>query len=275
MVATSFTTHQDKVGDLPFTYWVGGHGAPLVLLHGSGPGASTQGYWRLLLEPLAEKYRVIATDLIGFGLSGRKKDAPYFDLNLWLAQICTILDRLGEPNYAVVGHSVSAALALRLAATDPRVQKVITTSAMGSRSTPNEHTRRVWSYPSTLEALREIAYSLFYDRGAITDSYLHSRMEVLRDPQYASYFQSMFRGESQEYIDAAVVRPSELASITCPVLMVHGRDDQPFPFEQTTLEISRSLRHADIVALAKCGHSPALEHPHRLASLIQMFLSDK
>ena len=55
------------------------------MLHGSGPGAGTIGNWRLVLEPLAARYRITATDLIGFGASGRKTEEPYFDLPLWLA----------------------------------------------------------------------------------------------------------------------------------------------------------------------------------------------
>ncbi len=53
-------------------YWQGGQGFPLLQLHGSGPGASTLGNWRLVLDHLVERYHVLAVDLIGFGKSGRK-----------------------------------------------------------------------------------------------------------------------------------------------------------------------------------------------------------
>ncbi len=35
-------------------YLEGGRGFPVLMLHGSGPGASTLGNWRMVLEPLAE-----------------------------------------------------------------------------------------------------------------------------------------------------------------------------------------------------------------------------
>ena len=66
--------------------WEGGSGFPILMIHGSGPGASTLGNWRLVLEPLAARYHVVAVDLIGFGLSGRKKLAPFFDFDLWYRQ---------------------------------------------------------------------------------------------------------------------------------------------------------------------------------------------
>ena len=56
--------------------WEGGEGFPILMLHGSGPGAGTIGNWRLVLEPLAARYRIAATDLIGFGASGGKSRSP-------------------------------------------------------------------------------------------------------------------------------------------------------------------------------------------------------
>ena len=67
-------------------FWEGGSGFPILMLHGSGPGAGTMGNWRFVLEPLAESYHVLATDLIGFGESGRKHEEPYFDIGLWRRQ---------------------------------------------------------------------------------------------------------------------------------------------------------------------------------------------
>lgn len=252
-------------------YWEGGRGLPLLLIHGSGPGASTMGNWRFLLEPLAERYHVVAADLIGFGLSGRKATPPYFDFNLWLRQARAMLDVFSESECAVLGHSISAALALRLAASDRRVSKVATTGAMGVRFAANAHTERVWTFPETRDDLRRTAASLVYDRSVITDEYLDSRMKVLHANGYAAYFRSMFAGDKQAYIDAAVVGENDLRLVSCDVLMVHGRNDLPFPFEETTLAISRLLPQADVVALAHCGHSPAVEHPSKLLAAFHTF----
>jgi pimeloyl-ACP methyl ester carboxylesterase len=51
-----------------------GEGAPLLLIHGI-PTASW--VWRGVWPELASRYRVIAPDLIGFGLSGKPKRFPY------------------------------------------------------------------------------------------------------------------------------------------------------------------------------------------------------
>jgi 2-hydroxymuconate-semialdehyde hydrolase len=77
----------------------------------------------------------------------------------------------------------------------------------------------------------------------------------------------MFRDDKQRYIDAAVLDDATLGRVRCPVLMVHGRDDKPFPFAETTLVLGRKLVRADIAIIAECGHSPALEHPKKLVDL--------
>ena len=242
-------------------FWEGGRGSPLLLIHGSGPGASTLGNWRLVLEPLAARDHVIAADLIGFGLSGRKKTAPYFDLDLWLRQSQAMLDRFDRDDISVMGHSVSGSLALRLAAADKRVKRVLTTGTMGASFKCNEHLVRTWTFPETSEDLRLAGETLVYDKSVITEAYLEGRMRVLNAPKYADYFRSMFAGDKQAYIDATVLPVDQLRSITSDILMIHGREDLPLPFEQTTLAVARHLQRADVVVLSLCGHSPAIEHP--------------
>lgn len=262
-------------GDLEFEgttihYWEGGSGRPLLLLHGSGPGASTQGNWRLVLEPLSRQFRVLAGDLIGFGRSGRKAVPPFFDFALWERQARVLLDRIGSDDVGILGHSISGALALKLAATDPRVSRVMTTGAMGARFTVNPHTVQVWTFPETREDMRRTAECLVFDHSVITDAYLDGRMQVLQSPGYAEYFRSMFSGDRQRFADAAILTPEELARIRCPVMMVHGRDDRPFPYEETTARLAKSLPQADVVALGRCAHSPAVEQPETLLRLAAM-----
>jgi pimeloyl-ACP methyl ester carboxylesterase len=55
-------------------YWVAGQGAPLLLIHGF-PTASWD--WNYLWQPLAQQYRVIACDMLGFGDSAKPRDHQY------------------------------------------------------------------------------------------------------------------------------------------------------------------------------------------------------
>ncbi|WP_137818062.1 alpha/beta fold hydrolase [Pseudomonas sp. 2FG] len=55
-------------------YWTAGEGEPLLLLHGF-PTASWD--WHYLWQPLAQKYRLIACDMLGFGDSAKPRGHAY------------------------------------------------------------------------------------------------------------------------------------------------------------------------------------------------------
>jgi len=256
--------HDIQFESIPVHYWQGGSGFPLLMLHGSGPGASTLGNWRLVLDRLAERYHVLAVDLIGFGKSGRKTSEPYFDLDLWLRQSRHMLSLLPGESVGIIGHSLSAVLALRIAGAERRVRKVLTTGAMGGAFKLNRYMDWTWSFPSNREELRRTIDALVYDKSIITEPFLDNRMEVLRAPGYGEYLSAMFGGDKQRYIDQSVLSPEELRKLDCDVVMMHGRDDLPIPAAENTLALSRLIPRADVMIVGRCGHSPALEHPEKL-----------
>jgi 2-hydroxymuconate-semialdehyde hydrolase len=253
-----------------FSALTGGSGFPLLMLHGSGPGVSAWGNFRLVLEGLERSHRILAIDLIGFGESSRKPRKPYFDLDLWLRQARFALNLLGDGPVGIIGHSVSAVLALKLAAANPRVTGVMTTGAMGGKFVANHDLELTWSVPRTRDDLREAMQSLIYDHSLITDELLDNRMKLLGSNGYAGYFGEMFAGGKQQYVDACVLDPSELRGLRCDVTLVHGRDDKPIPAMENSVSIGALIPKADVVLLGKCGHSPAVEHPRKFLDIAEM-----
>lgn len=247
----------------------GGAGFPVLLLHGSGPGVSTRGNYRKVLDQLAARYHVLAMDWVGFGDSGRRSAPPYFDMAMWERQVAFALARMPGQRLGIVAHSLAAALALKAAASEGRVAKLLTTGAMGTAFKANEYLRTVWTFPETRQDVRKAVECLVYDRTLITDEFVENRFQVLQRGDYPAYFSSMFSGDKQRYIDASVLPASLLADVRCEVLMLHGRDDLPIPFEETTLVLARQLPNADVWVLARCGHSPALEHPDKVLAAAQ------
>ena len=266
--------HDTTFEGIPVRYWEAGNAAspPLLLLHGSGPGAATHGNWRLVLGPLAEHFHVIAGDLIGFGQSGRKPAPPYFDYPLWSRQSAFLLGLFGRDQVNVIGHSLSGALALKLAGADKRVRRVLTTGSIGAGIRANEETILVWTFPKTEDDLVRAGHALVYDRSLIDATYVAGRKKILYEGDYEAYFGEMFAGDKQAYLDAVVLTDAECAAVTCPVLLVHGRDDRPTPIE-SSFELARRIPHADLVQLARCGHSVALEHPRKLVGLARWFFA--
>lgn len=62
------------VDGLATGYLEAGSGAPVVLLHGGEFGASAEIGWEKTIPVLAEHYRVIAPDMLGYGLTAKVLD---------------------------------------------------------------------------------------------------------------------------------------------------------------------------------------------------------
>jgi 2-hydroxymuconate-semialdehyde hydrolase len=260
-----------EVDGLRIQCWQGGSGTPLLLLHGSGPGSATPGTWRTVFEPLMARYHVFATDLIGFGRSDRKRQEPFFDLNLWLRQAQAVLAHMPGEEVGVIGHSLSGATALRLGGVEPRVRKVMTTGTMGTAFASREHTARPWIFPETREDLRFALSVITYRQAGISEDMLDQRMAILHDGVYGPYFRSMFAGDKQRFVDEAALSDEELVRLTCPVMLVHGREDAIIPYDEASLALLAKLPRADALILSECGHLPATEQPEKFMAAVHGF----
>ncbi len=77
-----------------------------LLLHGLGDEADT---WRHLIEPLSQRWRVIAPDLPGFGRSDQPRRA--YTLDFLRGCLFELLEVLAVPEVLLVGHSLGGMLA--------------------------------------------------------------------------------------------------------------------------------------------------------------------
>ena len=66
-------------------------------------------------------------------------------------------------------------------------------------------------------------------------------------------------------------RRADLAHITCPVLLVWGREDR-FAALEHCHEIGARITGARVVVLAGCGHLPTLEQPGATLATVREWL---
>src|SRR5262245_12349750 len=86
---------------------------PILLVHGL---ASNAHIWDLLAPLLARKFRVVAIDQRGHGLSDK---AEHYDFANVAGDLARAIGALGWAHPLVVGHSWGANVALQLAADEP------------------------------------------------------------------------------------------------------------------------------------------------------------
>src|SRR5450432_1260093 len=100
------------LGDNAFTYRVCGVGPDVLLIHG---WISSGHMWEGLMQELAPLFRVWALDLIGFGDSRNANSSHSLTVDDHVELVVAFCHALDIHPYAVIGHSMGGAIALKLA----------------------------------------------------------------------------------------------------------------------------------------------------------------
>jgi haloacetate dehalogenase len=115
-----FTARRIETDGVTINGVVGGSGPPLLLLHGY---PQTLGEWHRVAPALAKRFTVVATDLRGYGDSGKPADgenhAGYSKRSMARDQVA-VMERLGFSRFAVVGHDRGGRVAHRMALDHPQ-----------------------------------------------------------------------------------------------------------------------------------------------------------
>ncbi len=250
-----------------------GSGAPVLLIHGSGPGVTAWANWRLVMPALAESRRVIAPDMAGFGYTERLAGDAY-TMDGWVAHAIGVLDALGIERTDLVGNSFGGAIALALAIRHPeRVRRLV---LMGSVGVPFEITPAldaVWGYQPSLEAMRGLLDLFAFDRSLVNDELARLRYEASIRPGFQESFGAMFPAPRQRWVDAMVSREADIRALPNQTLVIHGREDKVIPL-QTSLTLAGWIPRSQLHVFGQCGHWTQIEHASRFARLVGDFLAE-
>jgi pimeloyl-ACP methyl ester carboxylesterase len=110
-----------ELGEYALNYGTAGSGECLLMLHGSEPGESWR-VWEPML-PLADNYRIVAPDLVGYGKSSRPAETP--DYRAQVQVLRELLDKLGLGKVCLVGGGWGGQIALEFALSWPESVRAI------------------------------------------------------------------------------------------------------------------------------------------------------
>jgi alpha-beta hydrolase superfamily lysophospholipase len=117
----TFSHNTASVNGIQMHYVIGGHGDPVVLLHG---WPETWYAWHKVMPALAKNYTVIAPDLRGLGDSS--KPPTGYDGKTVAEDIHQLVTQLGFKRIFIVGHDVGSQPAYSYAAAHPtEVRKLV------------------------------------------------------------------------------------------------------------------------------------------------------
>jgi pimeloyl-ACP methyl ester carboxylesterase len=261
--ADGIATNYLEAGDGPET---------VVLIHGSGPGVTAYANWRLVLQELAKRYRVLAPDMVGFGYSERPGMIEY-GLDTWVRQLLGFLDALGVDRAHLVGNSFGGAIALRIAARHPeRVGRLVLMGSMGVNFPITEGLERVWGYEPSLENMRKVLDVFAYSREIVNDELAKVRYEGSVQPGFQEAFSAMFPAPRQRWVEAMTTPEDELKRLPHRTLVVHGREDQVIPLANS-YRLAELLDNADLAVFSHCGHWSMIERTADFNRVVGDFLS--
>lgn len=237
-----------------------GSGKKIVLIHGSGPGVSAWANWRLTYPILSEHFHLFAPDIVGFGYTERPESVTY-TLDLWVDHLIGFIESVsGGETVHLIGNSLGGALALQIAHRRPDlIDKMVLMGAVGISFPISEGLDKVWGYEPSVENMKKILDIFTYDSSFITDDLAKLRYEASIQPGFQEAFSSMFPEPRQRHVEALALTEEEIKNLSTPTLLIHGREDQVIPYEETTLKIFKLLPDAELHVFSKCGHWTQIE----------------
>lgn len=250
-----------------------GSGFPVLLIHGSGPGVSAWANWRLVMPKLAEKCRVIAPDMVGFGFTERPQGYTY-SMDNWVQHALGLLDALGLDKVDLVGNSFGGALSLALTIRHPhRVRRLVLMGSAGVHFEITPGLDAVWGYTPSFENMRKLMDLFAWNRNLVNDELAELRYRASIRPGFQESFAAMFPAPRQRWVDALASPEAAIRAIPHETLVIHGREDRIIPLE-TSLKLSQWISRAQLHVFGRCGHWTQIEHADRFARLVSDFFAE-
>lgn len=264
-----------EIDGLTTSYLEAGSGDPVVLLHGGEFGANAELGWEHTIAALAENYRVLAPDMLGFGESAKVVD--FTDgRGMRIRHVARFCAELGVETAHFVGNSMGAVnLLVDLTSTDSRLPaRSLVAICGGADIQHNEHSAALYEYDATLDGMRRIVTALFADPAyAADDAYVQRRYESSIAPgAWEALAAARFRRPGLEPPPPPSSRRA-YGRIGIPVLIVEGGRDKLLPAGWAAV-IAGQIAGARSTVIPEAGHCPQIEQPAAVNAVLVNFLKE-
>lgn len=283
LAATSGASEQGRLrfrtltaGRLTIATMEAGQGPAVLALHGLG---ATKGSFLPTLAALADRFRVIAIDLPGFGDSDKPIGAAY-DPRFFARAVIDVLDALELDRAHLIGNSLGGRIALEAGLRDPdRVERLALLA-------PSLAWRRDRPWAPLLRLVRPELGLLQPAPRPIVEAIVRRLIPGAAEGWTAAGVDEFLRayltpaGRAAFYAAARQIYLEEphgdhgfwtrLRTLHPPALFIWGRKDRIVPLAFAR-HVTDALPHAEHLEL-DCGHVPQVELPRQTHDAISRFL---
>jgi pimeloyl-ACP methyl ester carboxylesterase len=250
---------------LPYIEQGDASGIPLLLLHGF---AGTWQAFKPVLAHLSASLHVFALTLRGHGEASKPQDD--YSVGIFASDVAAFMDALQIEASIIVGHSMGAAVAQRLAMDHPEKTLGLVLFGACVMEPAGPKMRAFWE--STVSKLSDPVDPAF------VQDFLES---TLVQPIPQAFFEDLLQHALE--VPAHVWRAAwkarleaenglvELDKITAPTLIAWGDHDTRCPRRHQTA-LTTSIPDSRLIVYSNAGHSLHYEEPERFASDLSAFV---
>jgi pimeloyl-ACP methyl ester carboxylesterase len=241
-------------------------GFPLLLIHGLGGSIES---WINNIEFLSTRFRVIALDLPGFGLSDKPRVS--YTINFYVSFLEKFIKKLKINHLFLIGSSLGGHIGVEFTLRNRKtVDKLILISPAGSLPKSFKGTLALKRYVKLVAAkssndIFKILTSI--DKSMVDRSYANVIYKRLSLPGAKYAFISALKGSAK-----APRYNNKLAEINTNLLLIWGKEDKIIPLKY----VRPFMEHGNsrIIIIEKCGHRPHVEKAKLFNKIVKDFLTE-
>lgn len=260
-------------GGIRTQYFDHGEGPTVVLVHGGGAGADSRGNWRDCIPILAQRFRVIAPDMVGFGRSDKPSPEDYcYDQPGRNRHLSDFLDALSLDRVHLVGNSMGGAAAIGATLLRPeRTERLVLMGSAGLPipERPSPQLLHNLNYDFTVEGMRRVIAGLTAPGYEPPEDLVRYRYGLTTDDASRAALEAI----NAETRKGTLNYPEDvLRTIRQPVLIVNGKQDG-------VSTMARALRFLELFdnswgyIVPHCGHWAMIEHTADFCAAVERFLT--
>ena len=280
-----------QVGSLRVHHMHGGRGTPVLFIHGLGSSGYME--WRFNLEVAANRHRVYAPDLPGFGRT--EKPRARYGVAYFTRFVDRYMDDRGLRSAAVVGASLGGRIALELALKYPkRVRKLVLVNALGLGRPNVQLSYGLLTLPRLGEAFMKFAGDAvrlaprpMIRRFAARYAGASGDLKKTMDDDYFSNLRELYAADGYPDAYLATIRSlvtpkallaadhdlsKSLGDLKIPVQLIWGDNDPLFPLAHA-VNAHGLIRRSRLAVLEGAGHTPQSERPEEFNRVLENFLT--
>lgn len=257
---------QATVNGISLSYESQGDGPPVVFVHGLG---GTSNLWHAQRVTLSKYCRAVTYDLTGSGRSDRGR--RQYSIGAWADELAGLLDHLGLPSAAVVGHSMGTVIVQHFAAKYPqKTTALVLCGGLVELGPPGKEAFAKRAETVEKEGMAGIADQVL--GGALSAGTRERNLaltgmvrELLlsNDPVcYAGHCRALIAGSAK----------ADQPKIACPTLLVVGDQDPVTPLGLQR-QIAAAIKGSRIRVVPNTAHLTMLEAPEAFNALLLEFLA--